>query len=53
LKQNVKPLTTISAVVLKVDGSKTDLGVISNSEWGRFSIQKWLTDRRIKKLNGN
>lgn len=43
----------IEAVVIRANGQREDLGVISDSKWGRFSVGRWLAARRTRKSNSS
>lgn len=41
----------IDAVVIRADGTRVPLGVISDSKWRFYDPRKYLAARRIRKLN--
>ncbi len=48
--QEVKQVT-IDAVVIRADGTREDLGTISNSKWSRFDPRRLAAKRRTERLN--
>ena len=41
----------IEATVIRADGTREDLGVVSDSKWRWWDPRKRLADRRIRKAN--
>lgn len=41
----------MTAVVVRADGTREDLGVIGDTRWRRLSIGRLLSNRRIRRAN--
>ncbi len=41
----------IEAVVIRADGTRENLGVVSDSAWRRFDLRRWLAARRTRRAN--
>ena len=41
----------IEAVVIRADGTRENLGVVSDSKWRWYDPRKWLAAKRIHKAN--
>lgn len=41
----------LSAVVIRGDRTRVELGTVSDSRWHRISIRKWLAKRRTQRAN--
>lgn len=49
--QNIPPVTSFEVEIIRADGTRIPLGVISHSEWKWYSPGKWAAWYRIQKAN--